>query len=267
MKVHHFVILLLVAAVGIIFFLSQKDLLPNNPLVSSKLPSKRPQGMVIEMYNGGGMLPISKGMYISADSCYQRNQAYSTENKTYFKLSSQELDQLYQSFVSNKFDLIKTQHSKTHDRGGTSVYLRINLKTYQIHNSGSTFIRKGSQSNFSNVVNTLKKTVNAKIAPLLQDIRVQITQKIINLSQSAYVSSETANISQGFKKGENIPAQLSFKFTPGKHQLRMSFTTKDTLANGKKYLAGNFQLEINQSTKGLLISQDSSHVLKFEYLK
>ena len=156
MKTHHLIIALLVATIGIVFYLSQKGLLPNNPLASSSLPQKRPQGMVIEMHNGGGMLPISKGVYISADSCYQQNQAYRTKNKTYFKLSAKELDQLYQTFVHNKFDLIKTQHSQTHDRGGTSIYLRINRKTYQIHNSGSTYIRKSSQSNFSNVANSLK---------------------------------------------------------------------------------------------------------------
>ncbi|OJJ19552.1 hypothetical protein BKI52_22355 [marine bacterium AO1-C] len=267
MKIHHYAILLFIAAIAVLFYLSQKGILPDNPLAVSKLPKKRPKGMVIEMGNGGGMLPISKGVYISEDSCYQRNWAYRVENKTYFKLSNQELDQLYQTFVDNKFDRIRTLHSQTHDRGGTSVYLRINRKTYQVHNAGSTYIRKGSQSNFGEVVSNIKKIVAAKISPLLQDFSIQLNQEVIDLSLSGHISSPTANISKGFKQGDNIPNNITLKFLPGKHHLRISFTTKDTLTNGKKYLGGAFELNINPSTKGIRVLRDSSSVLKFEYFQ
>ena len=153
MKNTTYIIAFLIIAVVVIFFLNKKGLLPDNPLQISELPTKRPSDMIIEVSKGGGMLPISKSLYISKDSCYQRHWAYRVENKTYFTLSDAELDELYKAFVDNKFDLLKTYHSQTYDRGGTSVYLRINRKTYKINDSGGTYLRKYSLDNFKNILN------------------------------------------------------------------------------------------------------------------
>ena len=267
MKNTTYIIAFLIIAVVVIFFLNKKGLLPDNPLQISELPTKRPSDMIIEVSKGGGMLPISKSLYISKDSCYQRHWAYRVENKTYFTLSDAELDELYKAFVDNKFDLLKTYHSQTYDRGGTSVYLRINRKTYKINDSGGTYLRKYSLDNFKNILNKVYNLVATKTTALKQDFDIHLEQSIIDLSISGHISSSTADYSKGFKKGETFVNKVSLKLVPGKHHFRISFTTKDTLPNGKTYLGEAFKLDIDKTTKGINISQDSSNTLKFEYIR
>lgn len=274
MKNLAYLLIFIVLSGGVFFYLYQKG----NPfdvlLLPSQLPQKRPVNMVIEVGHGGGMLPVSKGLYISKDSCYQKRRAYQVKNKTYFKLTPQELDQLYQVFVANKFDCIKTYHTQTHDRGGTSVYLRINRKTYQVHNSGNTYIKKSSQSRFSKVVTTIKAMAATKLHPLKQGFEIQLSPEITRLVEAGYISSHTADINKGFNKEDSITSKQPFQILPGNHRFQLSFNTKDTLANGKKYLGQYFQLVVDQSIKGIKVfmapTQDSTKNisgLTFQYLR
>lgn len=238
---------------GLYYFYQKGDI--TDPMISlSALPHKRPARTIIEVSHQGGMQPVSKHLYIGSDSCYQRHWAYQTKNKTYFKLSPTELDQLYAVFVNNKFDKLKTREVRTYDRGGVSVYLRLGSKNYQIHDSGSTYIKKSSLDAFKNVLNAINALVARKLEPLKQAFEVQIDSNIIKLSHSGYLGSNTAELSQGFDKKQGIPASLSFKILPGNHQFQVSFTTKDPLPNGKKYLSGDIQFTVNPETKGLMIN-------------
>lgn len=261
-------LLVLVVLSGGIYYFYQKGDITDAMLTISELPKDRPDNMVIEIGNGGGMLPISKGIYISKDSCYQSRWAYEAKNKTYFKLSASELDQLYKVFVDNKFDGIKTRHIQAPDRGGTSVYLRINRKTYQIHNSGGTFVKKSSAGAFKEVVSTVKNMVASKITPLKQGFTIWFYAPVRHLIASGHVGSATADISQGFKKEDALPDSLHYQILRGSHRFRLSFTTKDTLANGKTHLGGTFLLDIDANTKGIkVVTTEEAHELSFDYIK
>ena len=109
--------------------------------------------------------------------------------------------------------------------------------------------------------------VATKTTALKQDFDIHLEQSIIDLSISGHISSSTADYSKGFKKGETFVNKVSLKLVPGKHHFRISFTTKDTLPNGKTYLGEAFKLDIDKTTKGINISQDSSNTLKFEYIR
>lgn len=274
MKNLTYLLIFIVLSGGALFYFSQKNNLPDALLLPSKLPTKRPTNMIIEVGHGGGMLPVSKGLYISKDSCYQKRWAYQVENKTYFKLTNQELDELYQAFVTNKFDRIKTRHIQTHDRGGTSVYLRINRKTYQVHNSGNTYVKKSSQGRFGKVVTAVKAMATTKLQPLKQGFEIQLSPEIIRLVEAGHIGSHTADINKGFNKGDSIATKQPFQILPGNHHFQLSFSTKNTLVNGKKYLGQRFQLVVDQSVKGISVflapKQDSTKNtsgLTFQYLR
>ncbi|WP_299464853.1 hypothetical protein [uncultured Microscilla sp.] len=247
------ILLFVIIAGGVFYYFYHQGAIPTTLVSVSKLPKKRPENLVIEVSKQGGMLPVSKSIYISQDSSYQKHRAYQTENKTYFTLNASELDQIYATFVNNKFDKLKTHNIRTHDRGGVSIFLRINRTTYKIHDSGSTYIHKGSKAAFSNILSSIKSLVNKKLTPLKQDFEVKIDSNITQLSKSGYLGSHTAGISHGFQKNQPIPGSLSFRLLPGKHLLRINFTTKAALPNGKNYLAGDLTFTVTSDTKGVMV--------------
>lgn len=250
-----FITLVLVTIVGytLYYFYQQGDI--TDPMISlSDLPKKRPVKTIIEVGTQGGMLPVSHKLYMAQDSCYQKHWAYQTKNKTYFKLTNTEFDQLYAVFVKNKFDKLKTKEVRTYDRGGVSVYLRLGNKTYQIHDSGGTYIKASSREAFKNVLAAIRALANKKLTPLKKTLEVKIDSSIVKLSQAGYLNSYTATINQGFDKKQAIPALSSFKILPGNHQFRVSFTTKEPLPNGKKYLSGDIQFNMTPSLKGMRIA-------------
>ena len=67
----------------------------NQPPNGGQLPKKMPDDFTVEVYDGGGMLPISSRIYISKDSSYSSYHYYEAENKTYFSplLSGKEIDE------------------------------------------------------------------------------------------------------------------------------------------------------------------------------
>jgi hypothetical protein len=250
-----FVTLVLVTIIGytLYYFYQKGDI--TDPMISlSALPEKRPAKTIIEVGTQGGMLPVSHKLYIAQDSCYQRHWAYQTKNKTYFKLTPAEFDQLYAVFVKNKFDKLTTKEIRTYDRGGVSVYLRLGNKTYQIHDSGSTYIKASSREAFKSILAAVRALATKKLAPLKKKLEVKIDSSIVKLSQAAYLNSYTAAINQSFDKKQVIPALLPFKILPGNHQLRVSFTTKEPLPNGKKYLSGDIQFNMSPRLKGIRIA-------------
>ncbi|EAY26155.1 hypothetical protein [Microscilla marina] len=247
------ILLFVILAGGVLYYFYQQGAIPTTLMSVSKLPKKRPENLVIEVSKQGGMLPISKGIYISKDSCYQKHRAYQTENKTYFTLNASELDQIYATFVNNKFDRLKTRNIRTHDRGGVSIFLRINRATYKIHDSGSTYINKGSKAAFSHILSSIKSLVANKLAPLKQAFEVKIDSSIAQVSQSGYLGSHTADISHGFQKNQPIPGSLSFRLLPGKHLLRINFTTRSALPNSKNYLSGDLKFTVTSDTKGVMV--------------
>lgn len=106
--------------------------------------------LVIEYYEGGGMLPKSQQIYISLDSAY--NEIYDFGNKTRvtWKPNRDDLNALYKTLKANNFNRIKsdTYPGEVSDRGGPIIEIHIDGKHYELNNNGNSFIRQQWREEF-----------------------------------------------------------------------------------------------------------------------
>src|ERR1043166_4412616 len=127
---------------------------------SRELPEKRPDKIVVQLYDGGGMTPEGDEYYISEDSCYAKFWREKATNYVHFKLTREQLDSLYAVLYTNQFERIGTKEMETYDRGGITIYLRFGDKNYTVSDAGSTYIKEGWHDQFNAVTSAIVKTAS-----------------------------------------------------------------------------------------------------------
>ena len=64
-----------------------------------------PDSLILETYQGGGMVNESSSVYISKDSCYLIDSEEGNDNRYNFKLTKEELDKLFKDLLDNTIGL------------------------------------------------------------------------------------------------------------------------------------------------------------------
>ena len=139
------------------------------------LPDKRPDDLVLELRNSGGMLPESDHYYISKDSAFHESWTHSFTNRYVFQPDPQKLDDLYEMLKKNDALNIKSiDGGEVYDRGGASVWIRFDKKNFNISNSGNMFIDKGWQQQWRNVSSGILSFIGAGLDGRQQPVTLEL---------------------------------------------------------------------------------------------
>ena len=150
---------------------------------SQILPEKRPGNVVFYYSESGGMLPVGKNYFISADSSFANYYIYEARNKTCFSVSTEELDKLYKIFYKNDFGKIKTFEEMVYDRGGNTVSISWKGERISKSNSGILFIEKEWQEEYGVIASAIRKFVDSKINELKINFILKLDTSILNLDK------------------------------------------------------------------------------------
>lgn len=225
---------------------------------NTPLPESRPSDISFRYHVNGGMMYYYENLYISADSSYYEVNDGGAISKTYFKMTSEQLDKLYKVFTDNEFDNITTYEEKVYDRGGENISLGWDKrKSCSISNSGMSFIDKSWHSEWNKCEEAFLKIIKDEIPKHTKDYEIRLDKSLFG--KDVYVQlNRDAVIPKSMlmsENGEDEYISRIVKVTPGKHRLSINID--------KQYR--NFDLNAD-STKGALIyfANDS---LKYSFIK
>jgi hypothetical protein len=192
----------------------------------SSLP-KNPSKLTVNWSEGGGMLNRSEHIYISFDSAAWVFDRYNNETVISWKPEKKVIDDLYEVFRSNKIDKIKsTSEGQVFDRGGISINIEIDEKSYEIDNSGSNFIMDKWRSNYVAVNKAItdyamKEVENQKISieiSLLDGIYKSGYYINLDINEERVINYET----------DTTSSTVSVKAYPGINQFNFQLLYKDS---------------------------------------
>lgn len=225
---------------------------------NSPLPSTRPVDISFRYYVDGGMMYYSEELFISGDSCYYKINDGGAESKIYFKMTSSELDKLYEVFKENRFDEIETYDHKVYDRGGDNISLSWgNGKSCSVNNSGMTFIDDSWKTEWTACVTEIVKIITAEVPKQKKDFEVRLDKTLFYKEIYLQVNQEIVIPASTLMSENGIDKYISriVKLSPGMHRLSLGWD--------KKYETLNISAD---SSKGIIfILADST--LTHTYIK
>lgn len=131
---------------------------------------KWPDGLTIQTFYYGGMIPSSNVVYISKDSCsieYTESDNYRNKIHKDFKLSASELDNLLKDLVKSNIDKLGVEKLSytVYDAPSHGIVISIGTQSVNISNGATEKITEKNSGDFSKCVNIItqiaqKKTVN-----------------------------------------------------------------------------------------------------------
>jgi hypothetical protein len=222
----------------------------------SKLPAQRPADLKIEIYEGGGMLPQSESLFISADSCYYQYSFSQAENKVYFTMTAQELDKLYSQLLDNQLDRIKTENrGKVYDRCGERISLTFNgyKNSFSLNNSGGNFIAKNWLANYKKCLQILTDLREQKLNALKIPFTIEFDKSILTAGKLIYVQIADANFSY---QSENmgLKPSLALAILAGEHNLSIHLSENTQPSYQRKNFAStHFNFKINPPQTTLIL--------------
>ncbi len=143
---------------------------------------KNPKEIIINWFYDAGMLNENKRIFISNDSCYYLSSKNGLEQKIDFILDDDELLKLYDVFLTQKFDKIRTFNDDgIYDRGGTSINITANkINSFSISNSGQTFVSIGYIDNYNVVESSILNVVEKKTEKQKVEVQIDLDTSISN---------------------------------------------------------------------------------------
>jgi hypothetical protein len=139
------------------------------------------ESLIIEMDDGGGMLPIWYNVYISKDSAFWSYERYRHETKITWIPTDDELKKLSEDLHSNNFRKIESDcENEVYDRGGRSFSIKIGKENYKINNSGNCFIQEKWGENYKNINVSINNYVNKKIEAQMLKLPIKISPALLN---------------------------------------------------------------------------------------
>jgi hypothetical protein len=222
----------------------------------SKLPAQRPADLKIEMYEGGGMLPQSESLFISADSCYYQYSFSQAENKVYFTMTAQELDKLYSQLIDNQLDRIKTENrGKVYDRGGERISLAFNghKNRFSLNNSGGNFIAKNWLSNYQKCLQILTDCQEQKLNALKIPFTIEFDTSVLRAGKLIYVQIADAKFSYQ-SETMGLKPRLALAILAGEHHLAIHLSENTQPSYQRKNFAHtNFNFKITPPQTTLIL--------------
>jgi len=212
--------------IGICYSCSNGGNITDGQETSSDLP-ETPAKFVINWSEGGGMLNRSEHIYISYDSAAWVFDRYNQETVINWNPDKKVINDLYGILKANKVDKIKSvSEGQVYDRGGITMDINIDDKSYRLDNSGSNFIMDKWKSNYATINNAvidyaMKEVENKKIA-----IDISLLD---GLFKSGYYINMDLNEQRviDYEK-DSTSSTVSVKAFPGINQFNLQLMYKDS---------------------------------------
>jgi hypothetical protein len=228
-------------------------------LVSRELPEKRPDKLVIQLNDGGGMMPEGDEYYISADSCYAKFWREKATNYVHFMLTKEQLDSLYAVFYTNQFERIGTKEMETYDRGGISIRLSFGDKNYSVSDAGSTYIKESWHEAFNAVSAAIIRTAVPSIKERQAPVTIRFSKELLADSFALYFSAENFSFNTDSGRKETI----HYTMLRGQHSFHVSLmrnTRPSYSRSSKAYLDDVFTV-CGQDDTVYISMPDSVHMI------
>lgn len=154
-----------------------------------------PDSLELETYSGGGMVYEWNRLFISKDSCVFINSERGVDNRYYFILSQQELDQLLKDVIVNNIEKlgVKKTDGIIYDKGTTALTITLGRKSITIGDGASETITEFRKGDFWKIYNLLHSTADGKIAVYRRTCCFKIDPSIKLPSKFLSIISMTAD--------------------------------------------------------------------------
>jgi hypothetical protein len=235
----------------------------------SNAPDTRPDDLIVETGEGGGMNGDFTSVYISKDSSYYIIGLRRISNKLYFDLTDAELDELYQFLKDNHFDKIKSKDldEVVHDQGSTSITIRHGGERTYATSGGGTRIAGKYGPNFGAIVSKLNKLAQDKTADQKKEYTITLDESMFGHGKRFYLSFETHRF--GYNSEDTIfKKELTLDIYNGDHQFQCGLLNPDPKHTGGSALyfaTGHFDLKITDTNRsGKLYFEEGKVVFKEE---
>ncbi len=219
-----------------------------------------PKDFRIIMRDGGGMARNSAEYFISKDSSYADMRDEDARTKIYFKVSNNQLDDLYNIITMNSFEGIETFTEMVYDRGGTVIEVRADGETHTVDNSGMSFIKENWRNEWEVIEGTIRSVIASEIEKTEKAITINIDDNIMevdkivnfNIGDFTYMSAR-----DGWNK------TVTVRLHPGQHYMYFTMLNKElTTEPGSKIFAqGDGIVNIDKDTKSLYIYREGEKIL------
>jgi hypothetical protein len=175
---------------------------------SSKLPLN-PKSISIHWNKDGGMRYFSESISINRDTCEYHVNREGLKQDVKFILAENELRELNQIFIENQFDLIQTYEEEVHDRGGTSISLKVDGKSFNVSNSGMSFVKDNYYSAYKSVESAIHKYCEEELMSFKHEIVVKIDDSINNSEYNVILYINDKNVYSEKEVGAYKPISIS----------------------------------------------------------
>ena len=217
---------------------------PENSSGGNKLP-KNPDKLVIRWSESGGMLPVSKSIYISNDSASWEYWRYKGETIISWEPTEKELDDLYQTFVKHNFDKLESySEGEVYDRGGVSMDFTVDDQSFNASNSGMSFIKDKWKNDWSVINSAVKSYAQSKVNQQLINKDILIDESIKNAPFEVLLRVNENEIYG--PNSDTVSGRLKQSFYPGQNQIEITQFYRDSVDkyNGKVSESTNMYFQI-----------------------
>lgn len=154
----------------------------------SRMPEKRPSDFYLHYSDGGGMMPYGVGLTVDGQTATQEIFNEGVTVQITYQLTADEADTLYQTLVENRLDRIQTyDEEEVYDRGGTSVSVTADGETFQVSDTGLTFVKNSWQAEYGGVLDGIAQVMERTYGTVA-------TQFVITWDDSFSMSGRTLHI-------------------------------------------------------------------------
>jgi hypothetical protein len=119
---------------------------------SSRLPATRPADFALTVAFGEGMTARGWQLDISAAGGALVEMDNANTDRGTFPVSAADLDALYATCRAQRVDAIRTHEEEVSDRGGTSLHITADGRSFQISDSGMSFVAEADRPRFAAIV-------------------------------------------------------------------------------------------------------------------
>jgi len=228
-------------------------------LACSTLPQKRPHDFNLRLSDQGGMLPAGYSIDLNSDSSYLSYHVFGAQNKIYFKLTEQELDNIYQECVRQKFDIIKEKKEMVYDRGGISIRLNVNGKNIRKNDAGTSFIQGKHAKRFGTIEGMIRKMVREKTDALKQFVIIHIEDSLLTDSTFLHLNVNRGGFTnyRFDTEKDSSKSQIEVPFYLGANHLSVNWIADAEKQYQRKSIVSNqFTVNIADSTKQLFLGNE-----------
>src|SRR5690606_22772512 len=146
-----------------------------------------------------------------------------------WKPTEDEINELYTILKDNKFDKIKSRsEGEVYDRGGLSVDIDLDGKSYELSNSGSHFIESKWSDNFSAITSAIWQHSNKHVES--QKIPIKIVPDDFFKSGEFTFEFRVNDVSVYSHTGA-LPKDTVISFYPGYNELYMQLFYTDSVTS------------------------------------